>query len=465
MEGPKSGVSLYHFSKLYGLPIFVYKPVFMALSVKQTRMILYLMALVWVACAPARPTVQTQTDPLDSLLRTPVLQRAHVGVLVVDAASSDTLFAHQPHHYFVPASNTKLWSMYAGMKYLGDQLTGGWISPVNDSVVYFKSNGDPTFLHRDFATQPLRDKLQQYKTVKWVNPLESRFYGSGWAWGDYEATYSAPRSNLPLYGNEVEFRIENGRLVSEPAAIARFFTTQNPGVRYDSGFSITRAFDSPLFFADSGRRKTVATTLYPTPRFAATLAGMALGNHWEISKEPEVPNWQPVYTIATDSMLKPMMHRSDNFFAEQTLLMAGQKINNELVDRTAIAKILETDLAGMPDNPRWADGSGLSRYNMFSPADYVWLLRKMSAEFPQERINNILPTGGKGTLSSLYHDLQGKIFAKTGTLNNVVALSGYLTTRQNKQLLFSLLVNNHNGTANEVRKAFEQFLTEIHARY
>ncbi len=452
----------------YCLFLFETKSVMNRLNSSAYRLLIPIIfgAFVWMGCAPVKKLdAPAEANPLAQFLTVPVIAHAHAGVLVVDAQTGDTLAAHQPHKYFVPASNTKLWSMYAGLKYLGDSLVGGWISPINDSVVYFKSNGDPSFLHRDYSSQPLRDKLQQYKTVKWVNPMQSGFYGSGWAWNDYEATYSAPRSSMPLYGNEVHFSLENGRLVSEPEVVARFFTNHKSGDRYPDGFALSRSFDGSLFWADTGRQKTAATTLYPSPLFSSTLAGMILGNLWEISPEPAAINWQPVYTQPTDSVLRPMMQRSDNHFAEQTLLMAGQKLNGSLNDRRAINKLLETDLAGMPDAPRWADGSGLSRYNMFSPADYIWLLDKISKEFPQERINHILPTGGQGTLRTLYQDLSGKIHAKTGTLNNVVALSGYLDTRQGKKLLFSVLVNNHNGQANEVRKTIEVFLTEMHKRH
>jgi D-alanyl-D-alanine carboxypeptidase/D-alanyl-D-alanine-endopeptidase (penicillin-binding protein 4) len=82
-----------------------------------------------------------------------------------------------------------------------------------------------------------------------------------------------------------------------------------------------------------------------------------------------------------------------------------------------------------------------------------------------ERIKNILPTGGTGTISSYYRADSGYIFVKTGTLNGVVALSGFLYTKKNKLLLFSILVNNHTSTATSIRQGVEKFIQTVRNRF
>jgi len=81
------------------------------------------------------------------------------------------------------------------------------------------------------------------------------------------------------------------------------------------------------------------------------------------------------------------------------------------------------------------------------------------------RLQDVLPTGNDGTLTNYYKTLEGKIFAKTGTLAGVVALSGYLQAKSGKQLLFSVLVNNHNGSAAAVRRAVEKYLLAVWEKY
>ncbi|HET7899034.1 MAG TPA: D-alanyl-D-alanine carboxypeptidase, partial [Flavisolibacter sp.] len=172
-----------------------------------------------------------------------------------------------------------------------------------------------------------------------------------------------------------------------------------------------------------------------------------------------------VHSQPTDSLLKPMMHRSDNFFAEQALLMVSNEVLGFMNDEKIIDTLLKTIYADLPQKPRWVDGSGLSRYNLFTPQDFVTILRKMQIDFGPSRVREILPTGNEGTLRNYYKADSSFLYAKTGTLSGVVALSGFLTTGKGKELIFSVLVNNHNASATQVRRAVEAFLQNLRNRY
>ena len=89
----------------------------------------------------------------------------------------------------------------------------------------------------------------------------------------------------------------------------------------------------------------------------------------------------------------------------------------------------------------------------------------MRQEFGIERMKRLFPTGGIGTLGNLYQQDSGYIYAKTGTLSGVVALSGFIYTRKNKLLIFSVLVNNHRGSAIAIRKQVEAFLSKLRNTY
>jgi len=142
---------------------------------------------------------------------------------------------------------------------------------------------------------------------------------------------------------------------------------------------------------------------------------------------------------------------------------------NELLgvmnDEKIIDTLLKTDFKDLPQKPRWADGSGLSRYNLFTPQAMVAILTKMKNEFGMERIKVIFPTGGEGTISSYYKQDAGFIYGKTGTLSGVVAFSGFLYTKKGKLLIFSTLINNHQGSATDIRRAIENFLQGVRSKY
>ena len=95
----------------------------------------------------------------------------------------------------------------------------------------------------------------------------------------------------------------------------------------------------------------------------------------------------------------------------------------------------------------------------------MYILNKLKNEFGLERLKNILPTGGEGTLGAYYKKDAGFIFAKTGTLSNHCALSGFIITKKNKLLVFSVLNNHYQTSATPVRRAVEKFLENIREKY
>lgn len=80
----------------------------------------------------------------DILFKNPSLQNAHTGISIYEPSTGKYWFNHEAHKYFVPASNTKLFSLYAGMKLLGDSIITARISE-NESTIYVFPNGDPSF--------------------------------------------------------------------------------------------------------------------------------------------------------------------------------------------------------------------------------------------------------------------------------------------------------------------------------
>ena len=71
---------------------------------------------------------------------------------------------------------------------------------------------------------------------------------------------------------------------------------------------------------------------------------------------------------------------------EQTLLMVSHVLLGQMNEQLLIDSLLKTVYKELPQRPRWVDGSGLSRYNLFSPEDFVWLLNKLQQEFGMERM-------------------------------------------------------------------------------
>ena len=407
------------------------------------------------------------------VLKDSSLLTAHVGISIYEPATNKYWYNYQGDHYFVPASNTKLPTCYAAMKYLGDSLVGfKW--EVYDTSINVLPTGDPTFLHPDFSSERAISLLKKYKYVSLLaNGFNANKLGNGWTWNDYQETYIAEKSAFPMYGNVVKFYLKDDWVKSMPSYFEKMISSSNN--RNLKVMRVFRPMDSNDFIVSAGNVKvfSIPFSTYESsfglklPTLQASLLSDTIQVPASVGlySEERPEGLKVFHSQPTDSLLKPMMHRSDNFFAEQTLLMVSNERLGIMSDEKIIDTLLKTDFKDLPQKPRWVDGSGLSRYNLFTPQDLVYILNKMKNEFPMDRIKEILPTGGEGTLSSNYKADSNYIFAKTGTLAGVVALSGFLYTKKGKLLIFSTLINNHQGSATNIRKAIEKFLNGIRYKY
>lgn len=437
---------------------------------------IFLVAVAGFLLASCGIEKQVQRSAKRIVLENKALTTAHVGISIYEPAARRSWFDYQGDHYFVPASNTKIPTCYVAMKYLGDSLLSGFIKDSGD-YLHVQPAGDPSFLHPEFAYQPLWSAMHNTSSKVMLDFLSKNTitaFGSGWSWDDYDADYLAERSAFPIYGNLIRFQKFNNKLVATPSLALRPPYMNEAMLQLlgtEGKFSISRALDENKFsILRSNQNFTNVNIPFKTMNGVTAFQFLQdtlqrAGKGAEIRLVSQQNGGQPIYSIPTDSLLKPLMHRSDNFFAEQSLLMVSQQLFGYMNERKAIDSILRTDFADLPQRPRWADGSGLSRYNLFSPRDFVSILDKMQKEFGMERVKVIFPTGGEGTISSYYKQDSGFIYAKTGTLSGVVGFSGFLYTKKGKLLLFSTLINNHQASATEVRKAIEKFLQDVRDRY
>lgn len=449
---------------------------FNSMKLKHTRVIhtSYLLLLTSVLLFSCSVQQKIPKKTTKAFITDSVFEHAHVGVAVYNASTNQFLFQHNSNQYFVPASNIKIPTLYAGMKYLKDSLPGLQYSERNDSV-FVQATGDPSFLHRDYKQHPVFDflKKQTNPVVIQQNNWKTEALGYGWAWDDYLGSYMIERSPMPVYGNYIKWIQQRNAEERDGIKDTPALVFSDPEINWDvrfaekksTSFDVTRPRTENKYTIAEGREmKRELDVPFVTNGLQSALELLKDTLHKEITAQSfQTSNFkfQTIFSQPSDSLFKPMMHRSDNFFAEQTLLMVSNQLLGYMDEQRLIDTLLKTDLKEFPQKPKWVDGSGLSRYNLFTPEDFVWLLAKMKDEFALERLETILATGNQGTLRNYYKEEAGFIFAKTGTLSNHVALSGYLITSKNQLLIFSILVNNHTTPTAAVRRAVEKFLKQV----
>ncbi len=440
-----------------------------------SRIIIFLFGIIFLSSCSVSRNIQQLANK--NLFNDSALANAHTGISVFDANANKFIYNYQADKYFVPASNTKIITLYAGMKYLPDSLVGLKYRETTDTLFVVPS-GDPSFLHPDFSSQPVFGflKKQSKPIAIATNNWKAHALGEGWMWDDYNDPYMAERSPFPVYGNVIRWiQVRDSGSIAAMAREEAFIYSEpdiNWKVNFSSDtaaqlFSVQRTLTENKFFITQGREINAERRVpFITNGLQSALELLkdSLGEAIDSSSTIIQPNGI-IHSRPSDSLFKIMMYRSDNFFAEQVLLMASNEKLGIMDDRQLMQYLLNNEMRGFPQTPRWADGSGLSRYNLFTPHDFIWILHKMKNEFGMERLKTIFPTGGKGTLSNYYHGDSGFIYAKTGTMSGVLSLSGYLYTKTGKLLIFSVLVNNHRQPAWIIRKKVESFLHGLRVKY
>jgi D-alanyl-D-alanine carboxypeptidase/D-alanyl-D-alanine-endopeptidase (penicillin-binding protein 4) len=178
------------------------------------------------------------------------------------------------------------------------------------------------------------------------------------------------------------------------------------------------------------------------------------------------PEARVLYSVKADSVYKVLMQASDNFIAEQLLMMCANAISDTLSPEVGIQRLKKEFLSDLPDEPIWIDGSGLSRYNLFTPRSIVKLWEKIYARVPYDRLRQVLAVGGEsGTIRNYYKAEKPFIVGKTGSLNNNYTLSGFLVTKRGRTLIFSWMNNNFAVPSSAVRARMEIVLKGIYEKY
>lgn len=473
-----------------------------------------LAALALSACA-------SLSDRAAASLNSPGLKGVHWG-LVVTTLEGRELIAINPDDRFLPASNTKLFTVAAAFHTIGDMtrsdpafgtsirlITGEGAPP----SLFLVGAGDPTLIDAadcqqnclsDLANAVLLNGVRQVETVIADETLYPREpWPPGWNQEDMVTRSGAPISALTVNSNELGLIVRPGEDVGAPGEI----TYRNGPELYDIDNHVdTIAADSPLetwVVAERipgdidirvfGRIKAGAdpVSLPVSVHDTAWAAGMRLKLLLESRGIPVTDGiearYRPLrlFDDTTTAFTSPrpgieiarlvprpliedvtfLMKQSQNLHAELLLRRVGLVAGDG--SREAGLKQVETMLTDI-GVPRWSwdffDGSGMSTYNRVTPRTVTQLLRWTTQQPWGPAFRDTLPIGGvDGTIRRRFTgtSLEGRIFAKTGTLMGTNALSGFLTTKSGKTLIFSAHANDRPSGAPPAIDALDATLVTI----
>jgi len=343
-------------------------------------------------------------------------------------------------------------------------------------------------------------------------------YGEGWSQDDLVWGDGAPVSALAVNDNVVfvnilpadrpgerafvnivpfaeYYRVDN-RVVTTPAGTARrIFFDREPGSTVltlwgempvdDKGETEALAIEDSAAFAAQlfnsllekrgitvyGRERARHTELASLSTFSVTASAHLAEPQDRGGEGGATPRPLPNQTLVLASYeSKPLIEDvrvinkvSQNLHAEILLRLLGREKGTS----GTVASGLEIEhgflnQAGVPqDQYVFYDGSGLSRQNLVSPHAVVKLLQYIAKQPWGEQFRGTLPVAGvDGSLADRFKGstAQGRVYAKTGSLGGVKALSGYATTNRGDTVVFSILTNNLTAPSKKVTDAMDQIV-------
>ena len=438
---------------------------------------------------------------LDAILQQPTLNTATWGILVQEA-NGTIPYAHNADRLLMPASNAKLLTTAAALVTLTPQFRQQTPffavgQPPNLETLRVEGHGDPTLNEKQLEQVAIQLQSKGVKNIGTLIADDSFFTGSltepSWTWEDLQGGDGLPINSLMLNGNVYSMRLtpqQQGQPVRSqwlslgiPKEVMVVNQTMTVGSSAPESIE-TEWKGSQLVVKAQLRAGSAPETIdipvtNPGMNFLERLRAVLGDRQIQVQQvsltttpvaQPQTP---PIASIAFPSLgilLSEINRNSNNFYAESLLRQLG-KTNAADPPNVFTAgqglMVLGQALARFGVNEssyKLIDGSGLSRNNLASPRAFVQTLTAIDRSPYRNLFRASLPVAGqRGTLRQRFvgTTVEGRLWAKTGTLKGVAALSGYLERPNQPTLTFSILANQPSQSISVLRQTVDRMVLAI----
>ncbi|NWF89506.1 MAG: D-alanyl-D-alanine carboxypeptidase/D-alanyl-D-alanine-endopeptidase [Ignavibacteriaceae bacterium] len=416
---------------------------------------------------------------------------------IYDLTKKKTIYQKNNKLLLHPASNMKILTSAAGLKYLGKDYQfktslyyqGEIIDSVLVGHLFVVGGCDPDFTSKDLEVLTLKVKDAGIKKITGniygdVSMSDSLFWGNGWMWDDDPYTDEPYFTPLTINDNAITIIGEYDNLsqklifnsIPETEYIQIIENIKIDSLTRKSSFRVQRDWINRTnkFFIDgviaqNGNEKrnfSERFNIYKPEKYFLTLFKESLirndidftGN---LEFKPLNESSKSIFTFTRtyDSVIVNLNKTSDNLSTEMTLRALAEKYFGKPASAENGLKMIDSLLIVCGLNPkdyRLADGSGVSHYNLISAELLLSVLKQFYYNEPElyTTLFKSFPIAGvDGTLENRMKNTLAKniVHAKTGTLSGVASLSGYIENRKGGMIAFSVLVQNYVGSSKQAR--------------
>lgn len=430
---------------------------------------------------------------IEAVINRPIFNRVRWGILVQSQTSGKTLYSRDSEKFFIPASNTKLFTTAAALLQLGEKFRFRTsIYQNSPGVLRVVGRGDPSLNNQQLQLLAQKLKQQNINEIKLLIADDSYVKGDivhpTWEWEDVQADYGAPSGSFILNENTFSLQVlpetvgKTTKILWDDNSESQRWRVMNQSATVDKNqpnyINVSRSLSAPtLTFtgqiaADSQPYKVTLPVVDPSyfflRRFRNILAteNITLGQTTVFSgginqQEVAFVESPPLSELITETNVV-----SNNVYAEALLRALAVKRTGTINQSSAnlgleVVRETLTQLGVNPNSYFIADGSGLSRRNLISPEAVVATLQGMAKTPVGQIYKASLPVAGKnGTLTRRFINTPAAeiVHAKTGTLTGASSLSGYVKPPNYEPLVFSIMVNQADQSATVLRQAIDEIV-------
>lgn len=458
-----------------------------------------------VASLPSMYTKSMLTDAITRIV-SEGSGHARMAVYVRSMQNQDTLFSHNAYQWFTPASTLKMFTAESALLFLGPEyrfstqlLTDA--KNVQNGILqgnlYVILSGDPTLTFSDLLRLGLALRASHIQAIK-GNVYIDNFdfdtvgYGPYWRKEDIGYCYAAPISASIVNRNCISLSVvpsksagKNAEILTYPdyfyPPIKNYVMTKSSGKGCGVSLSIDKSHALAIQGCLGKNQNAVGVSYVVTNiadydvqmtkamlnRLMINVFGtVMLGHapmHLTMIGQHES---KPLHVLITE-----MLKRSDNIIAGALFKKLGELFTHEqgswktggIAVKAILAQYAGINLA----NARILDGSGLSPEDYILPSHMMDLLNFVYHHYPTnyEFISALPIAGVDGTLRYRMSNIAGRVRAKTGTIDGVVSLGGYVFTNDKEPLAFVIMINGFQKGMAWQYKGYEDQIVTILSKY
>lgn len=444
------------------------------------------------------------TKALDGIVADGAVGKARVGAAVMDLESGELWYAHDGEGRYNLASNAKLLTTAAALLALGPDATfptevfGRPVAAAIEGDLVIRGGGNPQLMAKDIAHIANAIKAAGVRRVKGRVVVDDSLFGGAslppaYDQKDTDEAYRCSVGALTLEYGAIAVSFKPGASVGAPPRVS--VTPDGGDVDFSNQASTVQGKEEKLTVrakgGDDGRTTVIVTGTIGVAhkgglvrrrvddpglvtghvlREALKRRGIAIEDDVVVrGRAPEADQAMitvPSRTLA--ALAKDCNEWSNNHMAEVLLLHVGAAAagapGTAAKGAAGIATILTA--AGVPAGSyEVKNGSGLYGGVFLSPKQLVAFLRHVwGQKKAREPFLESLPVAGKsGTMRARMRKTAGagRVHAKTGTLDDVITLSGYVQTKGGRWLAFSVLVNDLKEPAATARRLQDRFASHL----